>query len=144
MAKFSDIYAYDKTASEEGVWSPVGGGIKVKVRSFDSAHTRALRKKLNEPYAALLRLGKEIPEDDQNEIFKKLIAQSSLIDWNLTEGTGEIGPDGKEIERKIPFTPETAEKFFDEEPQFLRDVIAVLTSNETFKKRAREADVKNS
>ncbi|RUW56742.1 hypothetical protein [Mesorhizobium sp. M8A.F.Ca.ET.021.01.1.1] len=144
MAKFSDIYAYDKSAAEEGVWSPVSGSIKVKVRSFDSAHTRALRKKLNEPYAALLRLGKEIPEDDQNEIFKKLISQSSLLDWNLTEGTGEIGADGKEVERKIPFSADTAEKFFDEEPQFLRDVIAVLTSNETFKKRAREADAKNS
>ncbi|MBS3648867.1 hypothetical protein KEU06_09635 [Pseudaminobacter sp. 19-2017] len=143
MARFSDNYSHDKTAAEEGTWAPIGGGIEVKVRSFESAHTRALRKKLNEPYAALLRLGKDIPEDDQNEIFIKLISHSSMIDWNLTEGTGEKDANGKEIERPIPFSAEIAEKYLRDEPQFLRDVITVLTSTETFKKRARELDAKN-
>lgn len=133
MAKFSTIYNQDKAAIEEGVWADVGYGIKVKVRSFDSAHTKALRKKLQEPYAALMRMGKEIPEDEQNKIFTQLIANSSLLDWNLTE----------EDDTAIPFTPEVAEKLFEQEPDFLRDVIAVLTSRETFKKRAREDDSKN-
>lgn len=129
--KFSDVYAHDKTASEEGTWADIGFGFKVKVRAFDSAHTRALRTKLQEPFKAILRLNKEIPEDDANEINTKLVANSSILDWDL----GEDGP---------AFSPSTAEKLFRDEPKFLRDVIAVLISDETFKKREREEDAKNS
>lgn len=144
MAKFSDIYAHDKTAAEEGVWSDIGSGIKVKVRAFDSAHTRALRTKLQEPFKAILRNNKEIPEDDAQEINIKLIAGSSLLGWNLTEGTGQYDEKGNEIERDIPFSPTTAEQFLRDEPRFARDVISVLMADETFKKRNREEDGKNS
>lgn len=126
---FRDVYSHDKTAAEEGVWTPIGHGFKVKVRSFESAHTKALRKKLQEPHAALLRSGKEIPEDDANEINIKLVAHSSLLDWQL-------GPD-------LPFSPETAENLLRQEPRFARDVIAVLIADETFKKGNREEDAKN-
>lgn len=136
---FSDVYAHDKTASEEGTWAPIGGPWKVKVRAFDSAHTRALRTKLEEPYKALARLNKTIPEDDQNEINIKLVAQSSLLDWNLTEGTDEAGKP-----KLIPFSASKAEELLRGEPKFLRDVIAVLVADETFKKVNREADSKNS
>lgn len=128
MAKFSDIYAHDKVAAEEGTWAPIGGGVTVKVRSLESAHAKALRKKLNEPFASLIRVGKEIPEDDQNEIFIKLIAHSALLDWNLED---------------VTFSPEKAEELLRAEPDFLRDIIAVLTSRETFKRREREIDAGN-
>lgn len=144
MAKFSDVYAHDKTAAEEGVWTPIGNGIKIKVRAFDSAHTRALRTKLQEPYKAILRNGKDIPEDDAQEINTKLIAGSSLLGWNLTEGTGEFDAKGVEIEREIPFSAEAAERFLRDEPRFARDVISALMADETFKKQNREADGKNS
>jgi len=144
MAKFSSVYAHDKTAAEEGVWAPIGHGIRVKVRSFESAHTKALRTKLQEPHKAILRLGKDIPEDDANEINIKLVAHSSLIDWNLTEGTGEFDAAGLEMERAIPFNADLAEQMLREEPRFSRDVIAVLIADETFKKRERELDAKNS
>jgi hypothetical protein len=133
MANFKAIYNHDKAAAEEGVWADIGHGIKVKVRAFDSSHTKALRKKLQEPFAALLRMGKEMSEDDQNEINIKLVAGSSLIDWNLTD----------EHDNPIPFSADTAEKFLRDEPRFSRDVIAVLIADETFKKRNREADAKN-
>lgn len=143
MASFKKNYNHDKAAAEEGVWAPIGGGIKVKVRAFDSAHTKALRKKLQEPYASVLRMGKEIPEDDQNEINIKLISGSSILDWNLSEETGETDNEGNAVERAIQFSAETAEQFLRDEPRFLRDVIAVLVADETFKKRSREEDVKN-
>jgi len=132
MAKFSDIYAHDKTAAEEGVWTDIGHGIKVKVRSFDSAHTRALRTKLQEPFKAILRQGKELPEEDSTEINIKLIAGSSILDWNLEDDNG-----------KITFSVDTAERLLRDEPRFARDVIAVLMADETFKKRNREEDAKN-
>jgi hypothetical protein len=141
MASFKSAYSHDKAAAEEGVWAPIGSGIKVKVRAFDSAHTKALRKKLQEPFASVLRLGKEIPEDDQNEINIKLIAGSSILDWNLTD---EVTVDGVVTEKAIPFTADTAESLLRDEPKFLRDVIAVLVADETFKKRSREEDTKNS
>jgi hypothetical protein len=142
MASFKAVYNHDKTAAEEGVWADIGHGIKVKVRAFDSSHTKALRKKLQEPFAPLLRMGKDIAEDDQNEINIKLVAGSSLIDWNLTEEVNDA--EGKLVEQKIPFSAATAEKFLREEPQFTRDVITVLMGAETFKKRSREEDAKNS
>lgn len=131
MAKFSDIYSHDKVAAEEGVWSPIGNGFRIKVRSFESAQVKALRKKLNEPFAAILRMGKDIPEDDQNEINIKLVANSALLDWDLGEGSPE-------------FSPSVAETFLREQPRFARDVIAVLVADETFKRREREEDAKNS
>lgn len=143
MTDFSDIYAHDKTAAEEGTWTDIGHGIKVKVRAFDSAHTRALRKKLEEPYKALTKRGGEIPEDTANEINIKLLAGSSLLGWNLTEKTGEKDEEGNPIRRPIQFSVEKAEAFLTQEPRFARDVIAALMADETFKKRAREEDAKN-
>lgn len=136
MASFKSLYNHDKVAAEEGVWAPLGNGLKIKVRAFDSAHTKALRKKLMEPHAAILRMGKELSEEEQNEVNIKLVAGSSLLDWNLTDEVNGV-------ETPIPFSAETAEKLLREEPRFTRDVIAVLVSDETFKKRNREEDAKN-
>lgn len=144
MTDFSDIYAHDKTAAEEGVWTDIGHGIKIKVRAFDSAHTRALRKKLEEPFKALTKRGGEIPEEQANEINIKLLAGSSILGWNLTEKTGENDEEGNPIRRAIPFTASKAEEFLTREPRFARDVISALMADETFKKRAREEDAKNS
>lgn len=144
MTDFSDIYAHDKIAAEEGTWTDIGHGIKVKVRAFDSAHTRALRKKLEEPYKALTKRGGEIPEEESNQINIKLLAGSSLLGWNLTEKTGETDSEGNPVRRPIPFSVDKAEALLTQEPRFTRDVIAALMADETFKKRAREEDAKNS
>lgn len=143
MVNFSDIYAHDKTAAEEGVWTDIGHGIKIKLRAFDSAHTRALRKKLEEPFKHLTKRGGEIPEDDANEINLKLLAGSSIIDWNLTENSDERDENGKPVQRKIAFNAATAEALLKQEPKFARDIIAALMADETFKRRQREEDAKN-
>lgn len=143
MADFSDIYNHDAVAAEEGVWTDIGHGIKVKLRAFDSAHTKALRKKLEEPFRALVKRGGEIPEDDANAIHIKLLAGSSIMDWNLTEKTGETDDNGNAVSRPIPFTPAKAAQLLDAQPRFTRDVIAALMADETFKKKAREEDAKN-
>lgn len=144
MANFKKNYNHDKIAAEEGVWTPIGYGVEVKIRAWDSAHTKSLRTKLEEPFKAITRLGKPIPEDDQNEINKKLLAFSSLLDWNLTEDGSENDKDGNPVQVKISFSGDRAMAFLLEEEQFGRDVIAALMSNETFKKRDREEDAKNS
>lgn len=134
MTKFSDRYAHDKSAAEEGRWVTLDAGIRVKLRAFDSAHTRALRNKLQEPHNHLLKRGKELPEDVQNDINTKLVAGSSIVDW-------DIGNDDNDV--KIEFSASTAEKLLNDEPAFLRDVIAALMAADTFKKQAREASAKN-
>jgi hypothetical protein len=146
MANFKSAYNHDKIAAEEGVWAPIGYGVKVKVRAFDSAHTKALRKKLEAPFSHLTRVGKPIPDDEQNEINTKLVAYSSLLDWNLTEddasGALDVNANAKQI--PIPFNGDRAYAILEEEPVFLRDVIAVLMSADTFKKKEFEDDAKNS
>lgn len=146
MANFKSAYNHDKVAAEEGVWSEVGYGVKVKVRAFDSAHTKALRTKLEEPYKHLTRLGKSIPDEAQNEINTKLVAYSSLLGWNLTEDdtSGAVDDKGEVVQVEIPFSGDRAHAILEQEPIFLRDVIAVLMSAETFKKRERDDDAKNS
>lgn len=145
MANFKNLYNYDKDAAEEGVVTPIGGGVEVKLRAWDSAHTKALRTKLEEPFKSITRLGKEIPEDDRDEINKKLLAYSSILGWNLTEddATGAVDSKGLPVQVAIPFSGDRAYALLVEEPQFSRDVIAALMSAETFKKRAREDDAKN-
>jgi len=145
MANFKSNYNYDKIAAEEGIVTPIGGGIEVKLRAWDSAHTKALRAKLEEPFKAITRLGKEIPEDDRDEINKKLLAGSSLLGWNLTEddASGELESNGTPKQVDIPFSADRAYALLIEEPQFSRDVIAALMASETFKRREREEDAKN-
>lgn len=135
IMKFSDRYNYDKIAAEEGRWVPLDAGVKVKLRAFDSEHTRALRNKLQAPHNHLIKRGKDLPEDVQNEINVKLIAGSSLVDW-------DIGNDDND--EKIAFSPGRAEQILNEEPMFLRDIIAALMAADTFKKQAREEATKNS
>ncbi|MFA9220704.1 MAG: hypothetical protein ACEQSL_05910 [Sediminibacterium sp.] len=132
MSTFASLYGYNKEAAANGTWVSIGEA-KVKIRAFDSEHTTALKSKLEAPFKHLTKAGKDIPVKEYEKIMIKVVANSSLLDWDFKEADGA----------KVPFSAELAEQWLSDSPLFLRDVSRVLTSDETFRAADREEDLKN-
>jgi hypothetical protein len=134
MANLNDIYAFDKAAFEEGVVVALGNGITVKVRSPQSAHSRATRKRLEAPYAALTRGGRELPEDIAENLLIQQMSQSLIMGWDGIEDDN-----GK----PIPATPTNIEAVLRKYQFFRDDVGGVLANRDTYKAQLAEADIAN-
>lgn len=134
MSKFADRFKSDKTAVEEGTWVDLGDDIHVKVRRLDSAASRMCRKKLEEPFKALLRMNQELPEDVAEDLFTKQFSQAIIVDWRgvTDEGGNAIAPN-----------PDNIYKVLKEFPDFRDDILRIVMQRDTFKTLVREADVKN-
>lgn len=129
-----NIYAFDKGAFEEGTWVKIGNGISIKVRSPQSAHSKAVRKKLEAPHASLTRNGRELPDDIAEDMLIKQMSQSLIMDWaGVTD----------EQDQPIQATPENIEKALRAYPFFRDDAGSVIGNRETFKTRVLEADLGN-
>jgi hypothetical protein len=134
MAKLSEIYTFDKVSFEDGTWVTIGNGISVKLRSPQSAHSKATRKKLEAPFASLTRGGRELPDDIAENLLIQQMAQSLIIDWR-----GVDGEDGEPV-IATPTTIEAALRTY----QFFRDDVgSILASRDTYKNRVAETDLKN-
>jgi hypothetical protein len=134
MANLAELYAFDKSAFEDGVWIDIGHGISVKVRSPQSAHSKAIRKKLEAPYVALTRGGKDLPDDIAETILIKQMAQSLIIDWKGIEDADK---------NSVPANPETIEKALRDFQFFREDVAAVIAQRDTYKSQVTELDLGN-
>ena len=132
MARLSDIYSFDREAFESGTWVQIGNGISVKVRSPQSAHSKAIRRKLEAPYAALTARGKELPDDVAENILIKQLSESLIVDWKGIEGD-----DGEPLEA----TPENIEKALRQFQFFRDDVGSVIATRDTYKAKTTEADL---
>ena len=133
MGKFSDRYKTDHSLEENGVEIDMGEGISFTIRSITSEKSKEVRRKLEKPYARMIR-SNSLPDSVQEEITKKQLAYGVLIGWKGVED-----PDGNLLE----FSPENALKVFGWYKHFLGDVITAVTERETFKSEDREAAVKN-
>jgi len=134
MARLSDLYSFDKTAFEEGVWTDIGNGISVKLRSPQSAHSKATRKRLEAPFASLTRGGRELPDDIAETLLIQQMANSLIIDWKGIEGEDGL---------PIAATPATIEAALRTYQFFRDDVGSVLATRDTYKNRVAETDLKN-
>lgn len=134
MANIAALYSFDKNAFEDGTWVDLGHGISVKVRSPQSAHSKAIRKKLEAPYAALTRGGKDLPEDISEKILIQQMAQSLIVDWKGVED--DNGP--------IPATPENIARVLTQLQFFREDVASVIAQRDTYKSQVAEEDLGNS
>lgn len=132
---FHDRYHVDKTAEEEGTWADLGDGIHVKVRRHTSAHSKAVRRKLEEPHQALLRTGQALPDSIIEELFLKQMALSLLVDWK-----GVTDEEGKPLEA----TPDNIEAQLRKYPEFRNEIGALVMDRATFKKLVNADDLGNS
>lgn len=132
MSKFYDRYKTDKKLEEEGQWVDFGDGVKVKVARLNSERSLAVRRKLEKPYS---KIRGSIPEDIQEEILTKQVAEAIIIAW---EGVSD--ENGKEIE----CTYENKVKILKDFKDFRFDVVTASVEAETFKAKQNEEVLKNS
>lgn len=127
---FLDRYKTDKTAEAEGAWVALDEGLRVKIVRANHPEARKMRRRLEKPYQAM----REVPEAAQEKITTQIIARVILKDW---EGvTDEKG-------KAIPFSPDAAEKVFEQFPDFRDEVIALSLQRDTFKAEVVEEAAKN-
>lgn len=77
-------FATDLTLEEEGVWVDIGEGAKVKVARIGNPKYRARLRELQKPYRRQIRLD-TLPEDLNDEIVIRAIADTILLDWSGIE-----------------------------------------------------------
>jgi len=125
--------ATDTTAEETGKWFDLDGNAGIKLRSATSTASKNLRRELEKPYAAQLRLGKGLSEKVSEELFIKQLSGAIIVDWkNITYK-----------KEPLPFSQENAERMLRELPK-LREIIAVLITDESaFKLTLAEEQEKN-
>lgn len=123
----------DPELSEDGVWvtGAYNGQLDIKVRRTKSQHAQEVRRKLFKPYRNMQR----IPEAKERELNQHWVAEGVLVDWRASEGA----------EAKPPAcTVENAMAAFEEDPDFLDEVVTFAMEAETFRRERIEDDAKNS
>lgn len=133
---FHDRFFVNPAAEEEGTWVQMGNDFWIKVRRGTSAHSKAIRKKLEEPHQALLRAG-PLPEDIQEDLLTRQMALSLVMDWK-----GEGGP-RSESGSLLEATPANIEKVLRDYKEFRAEVLGVILDRSTFKNQVMEVQAGN-
>lgn len=112
-----DLFGSSEDAAEGGKWFDFGSTIKVKIRRFKSKKSRKVRENLEAPYKRVSKFGSALPDDVQEEISTRHIAEGIVADWKgITDKEGNT----------IPYSKEAATKLFTELPEF-RDAVAEIS-----------------
>lgn len=131
MSRFMERYKTDRNLEENGQWVELGDGLEIKVARISSERSKAVRHRLEKPYA---KMRGEIPTSIQEQILIKQIAEAVLLDWK-----GVTDDEGKAIE----CTLDAKIKMLTEFKDFLQDVVMVAMEAETFKAQKIEEASKN-
>ncbi len=112
-----DLFGASENAAENGKWFDFGPDLKVKIRRFKSKKSRKVRENLEAPYKRVSKFGTTLPDDVQDEISTRHIAEGIVVDWK-----GVLDKEGKEI----PYSVAAAVKLFTDLPEF-RDAVAEIS-----------------
>ncbi len=128
-----DIFATSQTAGESGKWFEFSPTISFKLRRLKSKFSRRARERLEQPYKRMMKNG-ELPQDLQEELVDKQIAEAIIVDWKgITDTKGQ----------PMPYSKEAAMKLIKALPD-LRDEIAGLSMRmDSFRDEETEEIVKN-
>lgn len=123
----------DPELAEDGAWvfGAYDGKIDIKVRRAKSQYAIDTRRRLYKPYENF----RKIPDARQDELNKRWVAEGLLIDWRKAEKAQDAPP---------AFSVEAALQAFEDDPDFLDEVVFFATKAETFRKERIEDDAKNS
>ena len=130
MSNFLSRYNTDANLEENGVWVDFGDGIEVMVVRTNSKEAQKLKAKLERPYRKL----SQVPDDVQEAIYEKMIAQAVIKDWK-----GVTDAKGKEI----PYSGEAALEILKKFKDFRDDIIMAASELETFRQIEMEQQEKN-
>jgi hypothetical protein len=131
--KFSE-FATDIESEEDGKWFELGGGTKIKLRSFQSKKSQDVREALEAPYLALKRSGKGIPQSDQETLLIRQMAQAIIAGW---EGFKD------DDDNDVKFSAKVAEEKLATYREFRNLVAKLVTDDDAFKIQAKDDAVKN-
>ncbi len=137
-SKLFDAYATDADAEENGAWTTLRGGARVKIRSENSHVVREGARKLDKKYRSILMAESGLPAEIQDERDIALVGEFILVDWDVASGiTNEKG-------EPLPFSKENAKWLCDALPGFRRDVVWAARTDDTFKAEQVAAMAENS
>lgn len=134
MTELDNLFASNEDAEENGVWVDVTPTIKLKIRSFSAKAVNDLREKLTKPFRSMIRAGTPIPEEQDREIGRKVIAGAVIADWK-----GIKDADGAEV----PYSAEEALATLTRLPKMVNFVIGISTDAQFYKDDLQEDGAKN-
>jgi hypothetical protein len=124
MGKFTERYATNKVAEEQGQWVDFGDGIKVKLRRLNSEASREFRRKLEKPYEGQYRT-RPMPDSLNEELLIKQLAGCIVVDWEGVEN-----PDNEK--EFLPFSPENVTRMVTLFKDFREDITTASMTQATF------------
>lgn len=126
-------FATDTSSEENGKWFNLSETARIKLRSFQSEKSQKVREQLEEPYLALKRSGKGIPQGDQEKLLIKQMAYAIVVDW---EGMKDSG-------KEAPFSASKAEEMLTKHREFRNLIARLVTDDDAFKASLKEESEKN-
>lgn len=133
--ELDDLFASNEAAEEEGVWVDVSPTIKLKIRAYSADAVNNLREKLIKPFRTMIRAGGSIPEEQDKEIGRKVLAGAVIADWK-----GIKDAEGADV----PYSAEEAYKVLSRLPKMVNFVIGISTDASMYKDEIEGDGVKNS
>lgn len=126
----------DINSLTDGVWMDFGGGLRVKVAAWMNENFVKLRQELQEPYKAVLQSGGDIPLEDAEAIFSKLIAETIITDWE-----GVVDPDtGNPVAYKDAISIVSQHQY---RAQFIEPIMEFAQQKANYRVKAKELSTKN-
>lgn len=123
-------FRLDKGAKEEGIWIPFGGDARFKIAAFDNPAFTSAFKQAIEPYQAL---GREVPEEEQEEIMCRCMSQHIVLDWEKVFDN----------EEPFPYSSENAYKLLSELEWLRKRIMEESMNLGNFREKKREETTKN-
>jgi len=104
---------------EEGVWVPMAQDIEWRIRRMRSKPVERAKDRIYGPHEKAMR-GKDLPDELETELTKRLLSQAVVIDWR---GEGMVSDSGE----TVPFSPEMAYELLND-PETGKDLRAAVIS----------------
>jgi hypothetical protein len=119
MGFFDRYTQVDRTLMEDGAEVDFGDGFFVTIRHVSSKKVEMARsRKLQE--MKVMGRNRELTADQNKELMAYTVSEGGIVGWR--------GGDAPE------FTPVLAEQIFKDRPEFLEDIITVMTTYEAFRR----------
>lgn len=134
-----DTYATDKEREENGTWVTLSDGSRWLLARATSSRAQEARNKAQRPYRNLIRqnerLGRDLPQEVENEIALETVVQGVVLDWS-----GVTGPKGE----KLNCTENNVRKVLKDLPDLQFEVLRESNDIENFQRIEQEEAEKNS
>lgn len=126
MANFRNMFVTDKDLEKNGVWHPLGAGVKIKVARMGTSEYNATLRSLAQPYKNIAKMvvdgNADVLSKEDMAVFKRLesqaIAKHVLVDWS-----GFTTEEGAEV----AYSEDTAMEYLCESDDF-RSIVVDLGS----------------